>query len=170
MLSKGELLEAGAPGAYAHCRGAYAHCRRPPWALCHGAPRPTPLHHPLSSPLPPQAPLHLLGPRACLLCRPGCQNRSTGGLRSMALLNIVSGRSSATIDPRNRTPGDPSCLPRTFPTGPSPPLAGIELCPPAWRQGLHCDCSFRSRNLSVRNRDLFAKIQFSDLDPKRRTL
>jgi hypothetical protein len=71
MPSKGELLETVAPGAYAHYR-------RPPWALCRGAPHPAPLHRPLSTPPPPQAPLHLPRLLAHLLCRPGCWNRSTG--------------------------------------------------------------------------------------------
>jgi hypothetical protein len=45
------------------------------------------------------------------------------------------GCSSAPTNPRNRTSGDPSCLPYTFPAGPSPPLAGIEICPPAMAPG-----------------------------------
>jgi hypothetical protein len=53
----------------------------------------------------------------------------------MAPPNIVSGYSSTPTDPRNRTPGDPSCHNRTFPAGPNPPLAGIDLGPPAMAPG-----------------------------------
>jgi hypothetical protein len=63
----------------------------------------------------------------------------------MAPANIVAGRSSAPTNLQNRTPGDPSCLPRTFPAGPSPSLAEIELCPPVMAPGttLRLQCSFQ---------------------------
>jgi hypothetical protein len=95
---------------------------------------PTPTQEPAS----PSAHYQLLSPR---------RNRSTSGLRSMAPPNIVSGRSSAPTDPRNRISGDPSCLPRTFPAGPSPPLTRIELCLPTMAPGtqLRLEFSFQGR-------------------------
>jgi hypothetical protein len=44
------ILEAGA------LRHVHTDCRRPPWALCRGAPNPAPLHRPLRTPPPLQAP------------------------------------------------------------------------------------------------------------------
>jgi hypothetical protein len=44
------VLEAGA------LKHVHTDCRRPPWALCRGAPHPAPLHRPLRTPPPLQAP------------------------------------------------------------------------------------------------------------------
>jgi hypothetical protein len=158
MLSKGELLEAGAPSAYAHYR-------HPPWALCHGASHPAPLHHLLSTPPPHKHPLHLPRPPAHRLSRPVHRNRSTSALKSMVPPNFIAVRSS----PQPSTGMEPQVIPhaspplsRPSPTFPSPETSSLSR---PWRQGLNCDCSFCSRDLSIRNRDLFVKIQFSDLDP-----
>jgi hypothetical protein len=133
---------------------AYAHCRRP--ALVQSMELPTQRLYTAiwAHPSHPRTPLRLPRPRACLLYRPGRRNRSRGGLRSMAPPNIVTSRSSAPTDPQTRTPADPSCLPRTFPAGPSPPLAGIELCPSAMALGTTLRLDFSSQGPICENQGL----------------
>jgi hypothetical protein len=111
-----------------------------------------PFLHVLTTPLEPAKPLaHLHGRRTH-------RRRGRGGRRSTPPPFSIAGAPPDTRNDKNRTPGEPTPLPRPFPAKSGLPLAGIRPSPLLFAPrtaGLHCRGQDLFRGLDARTRDLF---------------